>query len=125
MYAAASCSEMTDQSGRIRSPWGPVMGAVRDMGEAEVGCRAAALNRRMPLAGPFGTSQHYDPLPAPLTALEFAGLEAGLRQRAQLLNLVLEDLYERQMLLREGYFPPALVFGNPHFLRGMHTAQPL
>jgi uncharacterized circularly permuted ATP-grasp superfamily protein/uncharacterized alpha-E superfamily protein len=125
MYAAASCSEMTDQSGRIRSPWGPVMGAVRDMGEAELGRRAAALNRRMRLAAPFGTSQHYDPLPAPLTALEFAGLEAGLRQRAQLLNLVLEDLYERQMLLREGYFPPALVFGNPHFLRGMHTAQPL
>jgi uncharacterized circularly permuted ATP-grasp superfamily protein/uncharacterized alpha-E superfamily protein len=125
MYAPASCNEMIEPSGRIRSPWAPVMRAVREIGEAELGRRAEALNRQMRLAVPFGTQQHYDPLPAPLAAAEFGVLEAGLRQRARLLNLALEDLYGPQMLLREGYFPPALVFGDPHFLRSMHTGQPL
>ncbi|OYV33137.1 MAG: hypothetical protein B7Z80_24930 [Rhodospirillales bacterium 20-64-7] len=103
------------------------MEAVRDLGPEELGRRAAALNRQIRLAAPFGAlpSQHYDPLPAPLTASEFAFLEAALVQRARLLNGVLEDLYGPQRLLQQGALPPAAVYGNPHFLRSLHTAQPL
>jgi uncharacterized circularly permuted ATP-grasp superfamily protein/uncharacterized alpha-E superfamily protein len=123
MYAAAS-DELIDRSGRIRPPWVPVMGAVHDLGLEELARRALALNRQMRLAAPFGAvaGPHYDPLPAVLTASEFAVLEAGLRQRARLLNTALEDVYGPQALLQEGYLPPALVLGNPHFLRSLHTA---
>ncbi|HQT47048.1 MAG TPA: circularly permuted type 2 ATP-grasp protein [Acidocella sp.] len=118
---------MIDRSGRIRTPWVPVMEAVRDLGADELARRSAALNRQMRLAAPFGAllNRHYDPLPAPLTASEFAVIEAGLLQRARMLNATLEDLYGPQRLLHEGLMPPALVLGNSHFLCSLHTATPL
>jgi uncharacterized circularly permuted ATP-grasp superfamily protein/uncharacterized alpha-E superfamily protein len=127
MYSVASSDEMIDRTGRLRTPWVPVMEAFRGIGPEEMTRRAAALNRQVRLAAPFGAvaSHHYDPLPAPLTATEFNILEAGIQQRAQLLNTVLEDIYGRQTVLHEGLIPPALVFANAHFLRGMHTGAPL
>ncbi len=52
-------------------------------------------------------------------------MDAGIQQRAQLLNAVLEDVYGRQTVLHEGLIPPALVFASAHFLRGMRTGAPL
>ncbi len=125
--APASRDEMVDRSGRLRTPWVPVMEAVRAIGPEELARRAASLNRQVRLAAPFGgvTSHHYDPLPAPLTASEFLVLESGLRQRATFLNALLEDLYGRQSMLQEGRIPPSLVLGNPDFLRSLHTSAPL
>jgi uncharacterized circularly permuted ATP-grasp superfamily protein/uncharacterized alpha-E superfamily protein len=125
--AAFSRDEMVDRNGRLRTPWVPVMEAVRAIGPEELSRRAASLNRQVRLAAPFGavTTHHYDPLPAPLTATEFAGLESGLRQRASFLNALLEDLYGRQSVLHEGRMPAALVLGKPEFLRSLRTAAPL
>lgn len=44
-------------------------------------------------------------------------LEAGLMQRARLLNLFLGDLYGTQRLVRDGFVPAPLVFANPGYLR--------
>ena len=127
MHAVGSSDEMVDRSGRIRTPWVPVMDAVRDIGHDELARRANALNRQMRLAAPFGSiaTRQYDPLPAPLTASEFAVLESGLLQRARMLNAALEDLYGPQNLLYERFLPPPLVLGSPHFLRSLHTQRPL
>jgi uncharacterized circularly permuted ATP-grasp superfamily protein/uncharacterized alpha-E superfamily protein len=127
MHAVASSDELIDRSGRIRAPWQPVMAAVQDIGPEELARRTNALNRQMRLAAPFGAvlSRHYDPLPAPLTASEFAFLESGLQQRARLLNAALDDIFGSQELLREGLLPPALVLGNQHFLRSLHTREKL
>jgi len=127
MHSVASSDEMIDRTGRLRTPWVPVMEAFRGIGPEEMSRRAAALNRQVRLAAPFGAiaAHRYDPLPAPLTATEFNFLDAGIQQRAQLLNAVLEDVYGRQTVLHEGLIPPALVFANAHFLRGMHTGAPL
>ncbi|WP_297367225.1 circularly permuted type 2 ATP-grasp protein [Acidocella sp.] len=124
---AAACDEMIDRQGRIRTPWLPIMGAARDIGPEELERRGAALNRQIGLAAPFGQPPRFtaDPLPVPLTATEFATLEAGLKQRARLLSATLEDLYGPQTLLRGGHLPPALVLGDKHFLRPMHTRGPL
>jgi uncharacterized circularly permuted ATP-grasp superfamily protein/uncharacterized alpha-E superfamily protein len=127
MYPVAPSDEMIDRTGRLRTPWMPVMEAVQMLGPDELARRAAALNRQLRFAAPFAANaiRHYDPLPAPLTAAEFLHLEAGLKQRARLLNTLLEDLYGPQTVLHEGYIPPALIFGNPHYLRSLHTAQKL
>ncbi|MGD9536128.1 MAG: circularly permuted type 2 ATP-grasp protein [Alphaproteobacteria bacterium] len=61
-----------------------------------------------------------DPLPLVIPHEEWRALEAGLLQRARLLNLILKDLYGPQTLLRDGTIPAALVVGNPHFLRACH-----
>src|ERR1019366_2304877 len=43
--------------------------------------------------------------------------------RAQLLNLILEDLYGSQDLVTDGYFPAALLYANPAFLRPLVGVQ--
>lgn len=127
MHAVASSDEMIDRSGRIRTPWVPVMEAFRGIGPEEMGRRAAALNKQVKLAAPYGAvSRHrYDPLPAPLTASEFAILESGIKQRAFVLNSLLEDLYGRQSVLQTGLIPPGLIFGSRHFVRSLRTGAPL
>ena len=54
---------------------------------------------------------------------EFAELEAGLAQRARLLDAVLADLYGPQRLLADGALPAALVYANPAFLRPCRRAE--
>ncbi len=127
MQPLTPCDETLDRQNRIRSPWAPILGAIREVGNEELERRAGALNRQMGLAAPLGSqaARVYDPLPAPLTAAEFAGLEDAVRQRANLLSQVLEDLYGPQSLLQLGKLPPALVLGDPHFLRPLHTRTPL
>ena len=58
-----------------------------------------------------------DPIPLFISAEEWSVIEAGLVQRAELLNLVLADIYGPQQLLKEGLLPPELVFGHAGFQR--------
>ena len=46
-----------------------------------------------------------------------ARIEAALMQRAELLNLVLRDLYGARKLISKGVLPPELVCSHPGFLR--------
>ncbi|WP_066583768.1 circularly permuted type 2 ATP-grasp protein [Cellulomonas timonensis] len=61
-----------------------------------------------------------DPVPVVVHEQEWAALEAGLVQRAELLDAVLADLYGPQRLLRDDLLPPELVLGHPGFLRAVH-----
>src|SRR6202163_2365127 len=61
-----------------------------------------------------------DAIPLMISPQEWRLLEAGLIQRARLLNLILADLYGPQRLLNGGLLPPALVFANPGFWRPCH-----
>jgi uncharacterized circularly permuted ATP-grasp superfamily protein/uncharacterized alpha-E superfamily protein len=65
-----------------------------------------------------------DPVPFLISADEWRTLEAGLVQRAELINRILADCYGPQNLIRTGGLPPALVFGQPDFLRPCHGIQP-
>src|SRR6185436_10328002 len=56
-------------------------------------------------------------LPVILGADEWAGIEAGVAQRARLLNAALADVYGERTLLDEGLLPPSLVLGHPQYLR--------
>lgn len=58
-----------------------------------------------------------DPIPLLISEGEWAAIEAGLVQRAELLNLVLADLYGPQTLLKQGLLPPELVFSHAGFQR--------
>jgi len=51
-----------------------------------------------------------------LLADEWREIEAGLGQRARLLDALLADIYGPQRLLSEGFVPPELVFGHPNYL---------
>ena len=68
-----------------------------------------------------GRSAHHfwklEPTPLVLSAEEWAPLEAGLRQRARLVNTLLVDLYRGQQALRDRILPPEAVLSDPFFRR--------
>jgi len=64
-----------------------------------------------------------DPLPFIIAPDEWRGLEAGLIQRATLLNRILADCYSDQKLIHTRWLSPALVFAQPDFLRPCHGVR--
>ncbi|HTY72313.1 MAG TPA: circularly permuted type 2 ATP-grasp protein [Actinomycetes bacterium] len=58
-----------------------------------------------------------DPLPVVLGQQEWAELARGLTQRAQLLDLVLTDVYGSRRLVRGGLLPAELVLGHDEYVR--------
>jgi uncharacterized circularly permuted ATP-grasp superfamily protein/uncharacterized alpha-E superfamily protein len=65
-----------------------------------------------------------DPLPLLLDHQEWAHLEQGIRQRATLLNLIAQDIYGPQRMLKERLVPAEIVFGNEVFLRSCFQILP-
>ena len=123
---------MVDGAGRVRPHWRAVLGAYAALSD-DLATRAARLDRAaaeegiasvLPGSDAAARAWRPDPLPLPLPAAEFAALEAGLAQRAALIEAVLADLYGPQRLLAEGRLPPALVFANPAFLRPCRDLRP-
>ncbi len=64
-----------------------------------------------------------DPLPLVLHDREWATLEAGVVQRAELLDAVLADLYGARRLLARGQLPPAVVLDHEEYLRPVVGAE--
>ena len=122
--------EMSDSGSEIRPHWERYIGALSDLGEKEIAHRWQAARHRIRENGvsynvygdPLGMDRPWnlDAIPLLIPPAEWSRLEAGLIQRARLLNWILADLYGPQKLLRDGHIPPALVFGNPGFLRPCH-----
>ena len=65
-----------------------------------------------------------DLLPMIMDQSEWAQIERGVAQRAELLNLMLADIYGEQRLVRGGMLPTALIQGHPAYLRPAHGIQP-
>jgi uncharacterized circularly permuted ATP-grasp superfamily protein/uncharacterized alpha-E superfamily protein len=64
------------------------------------------------------------PMPLIVGADEWAVVERGLIQRAQLLEQVTADIYGDQHLIRDGHLPAALVTGSQFFARNMVGQRP-
>jgi len=62
-------------------------------------------------------SWELNPIPLRIPGSEWKTIEAAVRQRARLLNSILNDLYGEQELLGTGLIPPALILGNSAYLR--------
>ena len=115
----SALDEMVTGRGGIRPAWRNILGVLSSFGQVQLADRVHRLDRAAEEDGP--SVWRCDPVPLPIPAAEFEELEAGLRQRADLLELMLADLYGRQSMLASGTIPPALVYANPHFLRACRT----
>ncbi len=112
-----------------RRHWAPLMESLREMGSEELARRWGRAERRIRENGityniykdPLGANRPWkiDTIPLLIAADEWRFIEAGIIQRAQLLSLLLEDLYGAQNLLTSGRFPAELLYANPAFLRPM------
>jgi uncharacterized circularly permuted ATP-grasp superfamily protein/uncharacterized alpha-E superfamily protein len=126
--------EMVDAEGGLRPHWQTFVSALDELGVPEVTRRwdeARQLIREHGVTynvygDPRGLGRPWvlDPIPLLISAADSDALEAGLVQRARLLELVLADLYGAQTLLHSGLLPPELVFDHPGFLRSCHVVHP-
>jgi len=127
--------ELLDEKGAVRQHWKPLIERVAAGDGTGAGRRGLELTRRLIIengitynvyADPQGADRPWglDPLPLVLTAAEWAEIEAGVAQRAQVLNALMGDLYGPQRLLAEGVVPTELPFGHPNFLWPCHGITP-
>ncbi|MDM4766629.1 circularly permuted type 2 ATP-grasp protein [Pelomonas sp. SE-A7] len=63
-------------------------------------------------------------LPLLVGSEDWLQIEAGVLQRARLLNQVLADAYGERSLLARGLLPPSLVLAHPQYLRPMQGCRP-
>ena len=57
----------------------------------------------------------FDVIPRVLSAADWRVIESGVIQRVTALNLLLDDLYHDQKLLKDGIVPPDLLLGNANY----------
>ncbi len=99
---------------------------------AEFACRMEAAERALHALGVTFTVYSdgaaidrilpFDAIPRVISAEEWRHIERGVVQRVTALNLLLDDLYHRQMILRDRVLPSDLILGNGHFrplMRGL------
>ena len=101
----------------------PEIGETLSMMEREIRDNGITYNV---YADPQGNDRLWevDPLPLLLPAAQWQAIEAGVAQRAELLNRVLADIYGKQDLLRSGAVPPAVIFGHGGFLHAVQGVRP-
>ncbi len=119
--------EMVSGDGRIRAHWRPLVGALQTIPEGILSERVERIYRQyQDTALAFSVENDrqtteirrpFDVVPLILPEEEWAALEAGLAQRARLLDRLLADLYGTGRVLAEGLLPRALIHDNPRFLR--------
>ncbi len=118
----------------LRRHWDTFMRSLADRAGPEVADTLALMEREIRengvtynvYADEQGADRPWqvDPLPLLLSAGEWATIEAGIAQRAELLNRVLVDIYGPQELLRSGAIPPSVVFGHSGFLHQVQGIRP-
>lgn len=119
--------EMLDGAGQIRPHWNYLIQALRSLGSTEMARRSAEAAKLLRENGvtynvygdPAGQGRPWqlDPVPLLVSSEEWATIEAGLQERAELLNLILADIYGPRELIRKGLLPLELIYNHGGFLR--------
>ncbi len=126
--------EMWDPGAGIRPHWREVVGGLATLTTRDWSARNQRIKRLLRENGvtyhvyddPRGYTRTWelDPVPLVLDAGEWASIEAGLDQRARLLDLILRDLYGPRTLLARGLLPTDLILGHIGYLRPLLGALP-
>src|ERR1700691_345801 len=126
--------EMMDSDGHVRTHWQPFLAMLAALGSDEINRRFAAADRYLRDSGVFyrvyedaaGLERPWplSHVPLIIEPTEWQQLEAGLIQRAELLEAVLGDTYGPAWLTQDGRLRAALVAANPEFLRPLVGVKP-
>ena len=127
---AAGYDEMCTVDGEVRPHWQYLASALSALGPGTLEQRSGDARRLLRengvtyniYEGPQGGQRPWalDPIPLLISSEEWRRIESGLTQRAEVLNLLLRDIYGPRELLRRGLLPPELLYGHPGFLRPCH-----
>ncbi len=124
---ASRYDELLDAAARPRAHWTRFCAALDGMGPDALRARLDSVSREIREGGitynvyadPQGHDRPWDLdcMPLILPADEWALIEAGVKQRATLLNQVLGDIYGDKTLLKKGLLPAFPVLGHSGYLR--------
>ncbi|HWC59057.1 MAG TPA: circularly permuted type 2 ATP-grasp protein [Verrucomicrobiae bacterium] len=125
--------ELLDKDGQLRPHYAKWFGGLESLNSVELARRSDLAKLLVQEQGityhvysdPRGMERPWqlDVIPFILAPQEWRALEAGLIQRATLLNKILADCYGAQELIRSRWLSPALVFAQPDFLRPCHSTR--
>ena len=62
----------------------------------------------------------FDIIPRIITQKDWNEVEMGIVQRLKALNLFLEDVYNEQLIIKEGIIPASLISSCPHYIQEVH-----
>src|SRR5439155_3435555 len=124
--------EYIAQDGAPRAVWTRFFDAFATLTPGEIERRFGSADRHLREAGvsyraPGETSDRMWPLshlPLLIDEAEWQQLTAGIVQRAQLLELVLSDLYGEGRLVAEGAIAAAAIAGSIDYLRAVDGGKP-
>ncbi len=113
--------------GSLKPQWNYLLNSLRDLGAQALQERETKARRILRDDGATynitgqedisGNKWELDPVPYVIGSEDWARIEAGLLERAELFNLILRDLYGPRTLLRHGILPPEALFSHGGFLR--------
>ncbi|TRW90676.1 hypothetical protein EKO24_018855 [Candidatus Methylobacter oryzae] len=118
--------EMVAKEHKVLPYWERFMDSLATLGRGQLELRRREAQRLLRENGVtynvYGDAQkltrpwRLDPIPLLLGSEDWLPIEAGLKQRAELLNLILKDIYGKQHLLKKGLLPSELVLAHDGFL---------
>ncbi|MDD4907403.1 MAG: circularly permuted type 2 ATP-grasp protein, partial [Methylobacter tundripaludum] len=104
--------EMLAKEHKVLPYWERFMDAIAMLGSEQLELRRREAQRLLRENGVtynvYGDTQkltrpwRLDPVPLLISSEDWSLIEAGLKQRAELLNLILKDIYGKQQLLKKG-----------------------
>jgi uncharacterized circularly permuted ATP-grasp superfamily protein/uncharacterized alpha-E superfamily protein len=124
--------EYLSPDGTPRAVWTRFLDSFANLGPAEIDRRFGAADRHLREAGvtyraPGESADRLWPLshlPLLIDEADWQQLSDGIAQRAQLLELVLRDLYGEGRLVAEGAIPAAAIAGSSEYLRSVCGVTP-
>ncbi|MDT8856824.1 circularly permuted type 2 ATP-grasp protein [Paracoccaceae bacterium Fryx2] len=132
--APGVADELMTPTGTLRPGWAPLIDHLSRLSRADTARHFARGDQYLRDTGVFfrqqtglGSTERDWPLshvPVLIHEREWAGVEAAIVQRADLLERVMADLYGPGRLVSDGLLPPQLVAGNPEWLRPLVGVQP-
>jgi uncharacterized circularly permuted ATP-grasp superfamily protein len=123
--------EFMAPDGTVRPHWEAVLGEWSSLSQDELGQRFGLADRHIHDAGvsyrvlgELGEERTWPLSHAPLvmSGAEWETIAAGVAQRAQLLSLLLDDIYGAGDVVSKGLLPAAVIAGSPDYLRPLHGA---
>ncbi|AFK04466.1 protein of unknown function DUF404 [Emticicia oligotrophica DSM 17448] len=121
-----SYDEVIDHNGQVKPHWKTLFDTLESIGIEGLEQRNEEIISKLKENGVTynvynadnGSTRAWklDPIPFLIHEKEWQQIEKGIKQRAQLLDLILKDIYGPQRLIKESIIPPELVFDNSGFL---------
>ena len=122
-----SYDESLEKGGILRPLWKTFFQSFSEFGQEEVQSRHNDILRLLKENGvtyniygdPAGMNRPWklDMIPLLISKEEWLAIEAGLIQRATLMDMILKDIYGQRRLIRNGLLPMELVYHHAGFLR--------